>query len=84
VGDSAPLNIGKAHDSWYNHPWVSKDVLALLLFNLDPLERGLEEHLYGGVAKTYRFPDNYETNFRKKVEENRELIEEKVRIEHGQ
>jgi len=20
VGDSAPLNIGKAHDSWYNHP----------------------------------------------------------------
>ncbi|MGI9537491.1 MAG: alpha/beta hydrolase, partial [Desulfocapsaceae bacterium] len=26
VGDSAPLNLGKAHDSWYNHPWVSMDV----------------------------------------------------------
>jgi esterase/lipase superfamily enzyme len=84
VGDSAPLDIGRAHDSWYNHPWVSMDALSLLLLNLDPLERGLEEHLYGGVGKTYRFPDNYETDFRKRVEGIRELIEEKARIRHGQ
>ena len=84
VGDSAPLNLGKAHDSWYNHPWVSADVLMLLLLNLDPLERGLEEHWHAGKARTYRFPDNYDIKLRKMIKENRALIEEKVRIRHGQ
>jgi esterase/lipase superfamily enzyme len=84
VGDSAPLNIGKAHDSWYNHPWVSMDVLLLLLLNLDPLERGLEEFWHDGKAKTYRFPDNYDIKLRKFAKENRAMIEEKVKIKHGQ
>ncbi len=84
VGDSAPLNIGKAHDSWYNHPWVSMDVLALLLFNLDPLERGLEEHRSGSMATTYRFPDNYDSNIRKIGKENKVLLEGKVKNKRGQ
>lgn len=80
VGDSAPLNLGKAHDSWYNHPWVSMDVLLLLLFNLDPLERGLEEYWHESKAKTYRFPDNYTTKLKKMAEDHRTLLEERVKV----
>jgi len=84
VGDSAPLNIGKAHDSWYSHPWVSMDLLLLFLFNLDPPERGLEEYRHESMAKTYRFPEDYETNLRKMPRTNRALLEEKVKILHEQ
>lgn len=84
VGDSTPLNLGKAHDSWYNHPWVSMDLLALLLFNLDPLERGLEEFWRFGKFKTYRFPGNYDSNLQKIVKKNRILLEERARVEQEQ
>ncbi len=84
VGESAPLNLGKAHDSWYNHPWVSMDILLLLLFNLDPLERGLEEHWYNDVSKTYRFPENYETNLLRIAEKKRALLEERVKQKQAQ
>ena len=30
-----------SHDFWYNHPWVSTDVLIQLLFQARPSERGL-------------------------------------------
>jgi esterase/lipase superfamily enzyme len=30
-----------AHDFWYNHPWVSSDVLIQLLYQARPSERGL-------------------------------------------
>ncbi len=82
VGSSAPLNLGKAHDSWYSHPWVSMDVLLLLLFNLDPLERGLKEYWHESTVKTYRFPDNYDTNLRKMVQESRGLLEERMKVLH--
>ncbi len=59
VGDSKALNLGGAHDSWYNHPWVSNDLLLLLLFNAAPLERGLEEYQTDFGAIGYSFPDNY-------------------------
>lgn len=84
VGDSAALNLGRAHDSWYNNSWVSMDVLMLLLFNLDPLERGLEEYWNKEVAKTYRFPEDYETRLRKISHENRAMLKEKVKIKHDQ
>ena len=84
IGKSEPLNIGKAHDSWYSHPWVSADILMLLLFNLDPDERGLQEHWNLDVAKTYRFPPDYDIRLRKILYENRDLLEEKVKIKHGQ
>ena len=79
VGGSEPLNLGNAHDSWYNHPWVSTDVLLLLLFNADPLERGLEEYWGEGVAKMYRFPVAYDTNLPMVLEKNRSRLEKKVK-----
>ena len=84
VGDSAPLNLGKAHDSWYNHPWVSMDVLLLLLFNLDPLERGLEEYWHEGMAKTYRFPEDYDIKLKRMAQNRRVLLEERVKVLHEQ
>ncbi len=83
VGKSEPLNIGNAHDSWYSHPWVSADVLMLLLFNLDPGERGLEEHWVDGIAKTYRFPADYDVKIQKLIDDNREILVERASIEHG-
>ncbi len=59
VGDSKALKLGGAHDSWYNHPWVSNDLLLLLLFKAAPLERGLEEYRSDKGAIGYFFPDNY-------------------------
>lgn len=79
VGGSEPLELGKAHDSWYNHPWVSTDVLLLLLFNADPLERGLEEYWAEGVAKMYRFPVDYDTSLPMVLEQNRSRLEKKVK-----
>lgn len=84
IGKSEPLNIGRAHDSWYSHPWVSADVLMLLLFNLDPMERGLEEYWIGDVTKTYVFPGSYEANLHRIIDEERDMLEEKARLEHGQ
>ena len=83
VGESAPLQLGKAHDYWYNHPWVSRDILMLLLFNLDPLERGLEEYWENGRAKTYRFPEDYEINLARIAEDKRELIEAGKKSKNG-
>jgi esterase/lipase superfamily enzyme len=83
VGGSEPLNLGNAHDSWYNHPWVSTDVLLLLLFNADPLERGLEEYWGEGVAKMYRFPVGYDTNLPMVLEKNRSRLEKKVKHKLG-
>lgn len=61
VGDSKALELGGAHDSWYNHPWVSNDLLLLLLFNASPEERGLVSTITDMGAKIYFFPDNYDS-----------------------
>lgn len=80
VGDSAPLNLGRAHDSWYSHPWVSMDVLLLFLLNLDPLERGLEEYWLEGLGKIYRFPDDYVTNISEFTTEKGLKFKEKFKL----
>ncbi len=72
VGKSPALKLGSAHNSWYNHPWVSNDLLLLLLFNASPLERGLEEHYYQNGAKTFHFPLDYDSNIRKILDERKE------------
>ena len=84
ISASEALQAGGAHDSWYNHPWVSNDVLALLLFNADPLDRGLEEHWYEDGSLTYRFPTDYESRFRSIVVDHREKLLEKLKSEAGQ
>ena len=59
VGGSEPLAVGGAHDSWYNHPWVSADIMMLLLLGLGPQERGLVPYLGEHAEKLYRFPEGY-------------------------
>ena len=39
--DAIPGLARGAHDFWYNHPWVSTDVLIQLLFQARPEDRGL-------------------------------------------
>ena len=68
IGGSKALNIGGGHDSWYSHPWVSNDLLLLLLLNADPKDRGLEEYDFGMGAIGYYFPDNYERRIQKILE----------------
>lgn len=60
VGDSKALKLGGAHDSWYTHPWVSNDLLLLMLLNASPEERGLEEYRLGNGETGYYFPENYD------------------------
>ena len=84
VSGSEVLDIGGAHDSWYNNTWVSSDVLMLLLFNASPLERGLVEHQFKDRSIAYRFPDDYDQRLRTLVTERREELLEKLRSEGTQ
>ncbi len=59
VGASKALQVGGGHDYWYNNPWVSSDLLMLLLFNASPEERGLEPAYNDAGAVLFHFPDNY-------------------------
>lgn len=81
VGGSESLDIGRAHDSWYSHPWVSSDVLMLLLFNADPLDRGLEEYWYEDESRGYRFPADYESRLNTIIRDHREELYEKLESE---
>lgn len=72
VGDSKSLNLRGNHDSWYSHPWVSNDLLLLLLFNANPEERGLVSRYNEYGAKLYYFPDDYEEKIRVLLLEQKE------------
>ncbi len=89
VGGSEALNLGGAHDSWYNHPWVSNDLLMLLLFNASPEERGLTESYSEMGVKLYHFPQDYDQKIReiiaeqllKKNRREQEALQEAVRTD---
>jgi len=83
ISGSEALEAGGSHDSWYNHPWVSTDVLLLLLFNRPPLERGLDEYQYEDRSLTYRFPTDYEDRLRIIREEHMEELLDKLESEGG-
>ncbi|MEA3469043.1 MAG: alpha/beta hydrolase [Thermodesulfobacteriota bacterium] len=70
VGGSEALNLGGAHNSWYNHPWVSNDLLMLFLFNAPPEERGLIAFYNEHGVKHYHFPQNYEQKIRPIIAEH--------------
>ncbi len=78
VGGSDALKLGGAHDSWYSHPWVSNDLILLLLFNAYPEERGLTAYQYESGAKVYFFPENYDSIIRQILDERKDEIEQKV------
>jgi esterase/lipase superfamily enzyme len=81
VSGSEVLDIGGAHDSWYNNSWVSSDVLMLLLFNASPLDRGLVEHWYEDGSRAYRFPSDYDTRLHDLVTGQRKELLEKLKSE---
>lgn len=80
VGDSKPLELGGSHSSWYSHPWVSNDLMLLMLFNLSPAERGLERYELGNGDIGFYFPEDYEQKIRKIIRTGKEnLLQDKER-----
>ncbi|MEE4243483.1 MAG: alpha/beta hydrolase [Desulfopila sp.] len=71
IQGSTALEAGKSHSFWYSHPWVSTDLLMLMLFNLPPDQRGLTRHTVENDLVIYRFPENYE----EKIEEQIKMME---------
>ena len=84
LGGSEALKLGRAHDSWYSHPWVSNDLLLLFLFNATPEERGLKVHHSDIGAKVYRFPPNYDSRIRQIIDEQKEEFFQEVMKEKKQ
>lgn len=78
LGGSEALKLGRAHDSWYSHPWVSNDLLLLFLFNATPEERGLNAHHYDTGGKVYRFPPNYDSRIKQILDEQKESFLQEV------
>ena len=79
VGASEALKIGGSHSSWYNHSWVSNDLLLMLYFHGSPEERGLVRRIHENGAQDYFFPEDYEEKIGKIIEERRhEFVDSKV------
>ena len=74
VGGSEALRLGGAHDSWYNHPWVSTDLFLLLFFNASPEERGLEKFYFQNGAEGYHFPRDYDLKIKQIINEHKKDI----------
>lgn len=49
----------RSHAFWYEDPWVSGDLLGLLLLNADPPKRGLEGQSAGSGARYWTFPPDF-------------------------
>jgi len=64
---SLPGSAG-AHDSWYNNPWVSSDVIAQLISNASPAERGLLKGESLGGFEIWYYPKDYPERLAKLVE----------------
>ncbi len=67
IQGSTALEVGKTHSFWYSHPWVSTDLLMLMLFNLPPDQRGLTRHTIENDLVIYRFPDDYEEKIEQQI-----------------
>ena len=81
VGRSKALDIGGAHDSWYNHPWVSNDLLLLFLFKANPEDRGLEKFFLQSGAEVYLFPLDYDSRVKQIIDEHRDEVWQKAKVE---
>ncbi len=49
-----------SHDFWYEDPWVSSDLLGLLLLNADPQRRGLSAQRTDAGARYWTFPPDFD------------------------
>jgi esterase/lipase superfamily enzyme len=54
-----------SHDFWYEDPWVSSDLLGLLLLNAPPPRRGLAEQNTENGVLYWTFPPDFETRVRR-------------------
>jgi len=54
-----------SHDFWYEDPWVSSDLLGLLLLNAPPPRRGLAEQNTDNGVLYWTFPPDFETRVRR-------------------
>lgn len=50
----------RSHAFWYEHPWVSSDIIALLLLDAAPARRGLEERIGELGARFWTFPPDFD------------------------
>ncbi len=50
----------RAHDFWYEDPWVSSDLLGLMLLNAEPQRRGLALQSTDGGVKYWVFPPDFD------------------------
>lgn len=50
----------RAHAFWYDHPWVSSDVMMKLLFHAPPSERGLQPGWTEQKFRYWTFPPDYD------------------------
>ena len=48
-----------SHSFWYDHPWVSSDVLLKLRFHVPPPERGLRLNAHASELAFWTFPPDY-------------------------
>jgi esterase/lipase superfamily enzyme len=58
--DDLPGMDRRSHIFWYDHPWVSSDVLLKMLFHMSPEQRGLQRNQTGDRLKFWTFPQDYE------------------------
>ena len=49
----------RSHAFWYEDPWVSSDLLGLLLLNADPQRRGLDAQSAARGARYWTFPPDF-------------------------
>lgn len=59
IEGSQPLDAGGSHDFWYNHSWVSTDLLFLMLLNYPPEKRGLTRFVTDTGLEVWHFPEDY-------------------------
>lgn len=50
----------RSHDFWYEDPWVSSDLLGLLLLNAEPQRRGLDGQRTDAGARYWSFPPDFD------------------------
>ncbi len=71
-----------AHDFWYNHPWVSNDVLLQFLHHADPAARGLEAHVDPDGAVAWYFPPDYPQRVLSVIESGQDVSPSPGRCAH--
>lgn len=49
----------RSHTFWYDHPWVSTDLLLKMLFGLPPAKRGLEAGVSAAGVAYWEFTPDY-------------------------